>query len=58
VIGTVVIMDEQLEKRLRFLRKANAEQMPHSDVGLFDHLLSTRQLLVDWEARPALCDAG
>jgi len=25
---------------------------------LFDHLLGTRQLLVEWGARPALCDAG
>lgn len=51
-------MDEQLEIRLRFLRKASTEQMPHSEVGLFDHLLGTRRLLVEWEARPALCDAG
>ena len=51
-------MDEQLENRLRFLRKASTERMPHSEVGLFDHLLGTRQLLVEWEARPALCDAG
>src|SRR3954466_14813320 len=51
-------MDEQLENRLRFLRKANTEGMPHSDRGLFDHLLGTRQLLVEWGARPALCDAG
>src|SRR3954469_23952929 len=51
-------MDEQLENRLRFLRKANTEGMPHSDRGLFDHLLCTRQLLVEWGARPALCDAG
>jgi hypothetical protein len=51
-------MDEQLENRLRFLRKANTEEMPHSDRGLLDHLLGTRQLLVEWEARPALCDAG
>jgi len=51
-------MDEQLENRLRFLRKANTEGMPHSERGLFDHLLGTRQLLVEWEARPALCDAG
>jgi hypothetical protein len=50
-------MDEQLGNRLRFLRKAT-EQMPHSEVGLFDHLLGTRRLLVEWEARPALCDAG
>src|SRR3954470_10849360 len=27
-------MDEQLENRLRFLRKANTEGMPHSDRGL------------------------
>src|SRR6185503_5355381 len=51
-------MDEQLVNRLRFLRKASTEGMPHSEVGLFDHLLGTRQLLVEWEARPALCDAG
>jgi hypothetical protein len=51
-------MDEQLENRLRFLRNASTEGMPHSDRGLFDHLLGTRQLLVEWEARPALCDAG
>jgi hypothetical protein len=51
-------MDEQLEIRLRFLRKANTEGMPHTDRGLFDHLLGTRQLLVEWGARPALCDAG
>ncbi len=52
-------MDEQLENRLRFLRKASTEQMPHpSEVGLLDHLLGTRRLLVEWGARPALCDAG
>ena len=51
-------IDEQLENRLRFLRKASTEQMPHSEVGLFDHLLGTRRLLVEWKARPALCDAG
>jgi hypothetical protein len=51
-------MDQQLESRLQFLRKANTEGMPHSDRALLDHLLGTRQLLVEWEARPALCDAG
>ena len=51
-------VDEPLENRLRFLRKASTEGMPHSGVGLFDHLLGTRRLLVEWEARPALCDAG
>ena len=51
-------MDEQLENRLRFLRDANTEGMPHSDRALFDHLLGTRQLLVEWGSRPALCDAG
>src|SRR5687768_12991211 len=51
-------MDEQLENRLRFLRKSNTEGMPHTDRGLLDHLLGTRQLFVEWEARPALCDAG
>jgi hypothetical protein len=51
-------MDEQLEKRLQFLRKANTDEMPHGDRELLDHLIGTRQLLVEWEARPALCDAG
>lgn len=51
-------MDEQLENRLRFLREANTEGMPHTDRALFDHLLGTRQVLVEWGARPALCDAG
>jgi Domain of unknown function (DUF6817) len=51
-------MDEQLENRLRFLRSANTEGMPHTERGLFDHLLGTRQLLVEWGTRPALCDAG
>jgi hypothetical protein len=52
-------MDGQLENRLRFLRKAGTGQMAHpSEVDLFDHLLGTRQLLVGWESRPALCDAG
>ena len=32
--------------------------MPHSGRGLFDHLLATRRLLVEWEARPALWHAG
>jgi hypothetical protein len=51
-------MDEQLENRLQFLRKANTDTMPHSDRGLLHHLLGTRQLLVEWGARPVLCDAG
>ncbi len=32
--------------------------MPHTESSLLDHLLGTRQLLVEWGARPALCDAG
>jgi hypothetical protein len=32
-------------------------KVPHSDRGLFDHLLGTRQFLVDWGSRPALCGA-
>jgi hypothetical protein len=51
-------MDEPFEDRLRFLRKANTEGMPHGDRALLEHLQGTRQLLVEWEARPALCDAG
>src|SRR5436190_5039270 len=51
-------MDEQLDSRLRFLREAHTETMPHTQRALFHHLLGTRQLLVDLGARPALCDAG
>lgn len=51
-------MDEQLEIRLRFLREAKTEGMPHSNRALLDHLLGTRQLLVEWGARSELCDAG
>src|SRR3954453_16386472 len=51
-------MDEQLERRIGFLRKANTEAMAHTERGLFEHLLGTRQLLVQWGGRAALCDAG
>lgn len=51
-------MDEQLEIRLRYLRQANTDGMPHTDGVLLDHLVGTRRLLVEWEARPAVCDAG
>src|SRR6266487_7010918 len=51
-------MDEELENRVRFLRAAHTDGMPHSERGLLDHLLGTRQLLVDWRARLAVCDAG
>lgn len=51
-------MDEPLESRLRFLRDAHTDGMPHSGRALFDHLLGTRRVLVEWGARPALCDAG
>lgn len=51
-------MDEQLEQRVRFLRTVNTDTMPHTDRGLLDHLLGTRELLVGWGARPAVCDAG
>jgi hypothetical protein len=51
-------MDEQLEKRINFLRAARTDGMTHSSRALLDHLLGTRNLLVEWEARPALCDAA
>ncbi len=51
-------MDESLQERIRFLREAKTERMPHSERALLDHLLGTRQLLVEWGARPAVCDAG
>lgn len=51
-------LDEELEKRLRFLREAKADGLPHSELRLLDHLQGTRQLLLAWGARPAVCDAG
>jgi hypothetical protein len=51
-------MDEQLSRKVRFLQAANTETMPHTEHGLLDHLLGTRQLLVDWGADASVCDAG
>lgn len=51
-------MDEQLESRVRYLEEANAGTMPHAVRALLDHLLGTRQLLVEWGARPEVCEAG
>jgi hypothetical protein len=51
-------MDNSLDGRVCFLRSVKADTMPHSQGTLLDHLLRTRQLLLDWGARPALCDAG
>src|SRR3954464_7942493 len=51
-------MDEQLVHHLQFLRRLNTDDMPHTERSLLDHLLGTRQLLVEWGSRPALCDAG
>ena len=51
-------MDDPLEKRISFLRQVQTEEMSHSGRALLDHLLGTRNLLVEWAARPALCDAG
>jgi hypothetical protein len=51
-------MEEQLEHHLQFLRRLNTDGMPHTERSLLDHLLGTRQLLVEWGARPVLCDAG
>jgi len=42
----------------RFLREVNTQEIPHTERALLDHLLGTRQLLVEWGARPAVCDAG
>src|SRR6266550_7337642 len=47
-------MDEELERRVRFLRAARTDGMARTERGL----LGTRQLLMDWGARAAFCDAG
>src|SRR5438034_1354507 len=51
-------MDVRFANLIRFLRKANTDGMPHSDRALLDHLMGTRRLLIEWGARPAVCDAG
>ena len=51
-------MDEELERRVCFLRAAHTDWMAHTERGLLDHLLGTRQVLMDWRAQPAVCDAG
>jgi Domain of unknown function (DUF6817) len=51
-------MDNHLEEKVRFLREAHTDGMPHSERSLLDHLLGTRRLLTRWEAPPAVCDAG
>jgi len=51
-------MDQHLEQKIRFLRAANTEGMEHSERGLLEHLIGRRRLLLDWGARPELCDAG
>ncbi len=51
-------MDTMLERQIEFLRSAHTDELPHSEGHLLDHLLGTRQLLVDWGARSAVCDAG
>jgi hypothetical protein len=50
-------MDE-LERRVQFLRSHQADLLGHSGGDLLSHLLGTRDLLLDWGERPAVCDAG
>lgn len=51
-------MNEQFEKCVSFLRSMQADGLPHSERGLLDHLIGTRQLLIEWGARDPVCDAG
>jgi len=51
-------MDEELDERINFLRTAKIDTTAHSGRGLLDHLLGTGALLLEWNARPALCDDG
>src|SRR4051812_17460516 len=51
-------MNDRLDDQLRLLRAAHTAEMAHSERRLLDHLLGTRQLLVDWGERAAVCDAG
>ncbi len=44
---------------LAFLRELGVGETRHnSNADLLPHLIGTRDLLVEWGARPALCDAG
>jgi hypothetical protein len=61
VIG-VTASDERTPitgERLRMLRSLGYGELMHdSHVPFLSHLIGTRRLLVEWECRPALCDAG
>jgi len=51
-------MGEGLDRRIGFLRAAGTAALGHPGGLLLDHLLGTRELLLRWGERPALCDAG
>ena len=51
-------MNEELQRRIEFLREAKIGELKHSEKGLLAHLLGTRKLLEQWGARAALCAAG
>lgn len=51
-------MDNNLAIRIEFLQQFGIEKMGHSGQGLLNHLLGTREILAEWGARQALCDAG
>jgi hypothetical protein len=52
-------MDEPAwQRRLAFLRSIHVDSVEHSQRNLLDHLSGTHALLVAWNERPAICDAG
>lgn len=47
-----------LEMQLAFLESRGARSGDHSLTTLLDHLMGTRELLMQWQADEALCTAG
>jgi len=51
-------MEDELEILIQFLQVHHSRTPEHSSKEFIAHLCGTRQLLVQWSARPALCVAG
>ena len=49
---------DDLERSIEFLRTRGTNEIEHSGRTLLDHLIGTRQQLVEWGARPTLCNSG
>lgn len=51
-------MANDLSTKIDFLRQAGTHATAHSGGNFLDHLTGTMDILVRWNARPPVCDAG